>query len=396
MPSPQQVLIFLVSKLTLSFDSPILGVALGYAAVRTLLKLSSYSSVLPKVRIAPSVQISDLRSSLAFDQSDQSTAKLAVFRGTVEAKSALDDSKWNIFKKSDVLVSRGTTDRAVIVRRTQTCVFNEWMGLFGWWDFRAYWRALWRALTDPGSSSLRKVPLILVEGGGRGKKPISDFVVVNVHRSRQPLPLTTVYRRLHPVIAPPSPISFFEALYGRDECQGGVLEEEEILRLGKEISAIGLYSFKNGVLEVKSCKDLPYFLSGMSKEQMVVDLALRTKKLFRSGIVLGSMSIGLLGYSAVRIWNRWKAWKQQRQLQQSIRASENKAETQVQEVDAEDDVPRHQLCAVCLTSRRQNAFLPCGHLLCCQPCSVLMKNHVSPKCPLCRKEILVLVRIYES
>nr|XP_028955024.1 E3 ubiquitin-protein ligase SPL2-like [Malus domestica] len=157
MPSPQQVLIFLVSKLTLSFDSPILGVALGYAAVRTLLKLSSYSSVLPKVRIAPSVKISDLRSSLAFDQSDQSTAKLAVFRGTVEAKSALDDSKWNIFKKSDVLVSRGTIDRAVIVWRTQTCVFNEWMGLFGWWDFRAYWRALWRALTDPGSSSLQMV-----------------------------------------------------------------------------------------------------------------------------------------------------------------------------------------------------------------------------------------------
>ncbi|XP_068343983.1 E3 ubiquitin-protein ligase SPL2-like [Pyrus communis] len=226
--------------------SPILGVALVYAAVRTLLKLSSYSSVLPKVRIAPSVKISDLRPSLVFDQSDQSTAKLAVFRGTVEAKSALDDSKWNIFKKSDVLVSRGTIDRAIIVRRTQTCVFNEWMALFGWWDFRAYWRAL----TDPGSSSLRKVPFILVEGGGRRKKPISDFVVVNVHRSRQPLPLTTVYRRLHPVIASPSPCSFFEALYGRDECQGGVLEEEEILRLGKEISAIGLYSFKNGLLEL--------------------------------------------------------------------------------------------------------------------------------------------------
>lgn len=123
MPSPQQVLIFLVSKLALSFDSPILGVALGYASVRTLLKLSSYSSALSKVRIAPSVKISDLRSSLAFDQSDQSTAKLAIIRGTVEAKSALDDSKWNIFKKSDLLVSRGTIDRAVMFGELKRYVF---------------------------------------------------------------------------------------------------------------------------------------------------------------------------------------------------------------------------------------------------------------------------------
>lgn len=40
----------------------------------------------------------------------------------------------------------------------------------------------------------------------------------------------------------------------------GLLDEEKILPLGKDITAVGMCSFKNGVPEIKSCKDLPYFL----------------------------------------------------------------------------------------------------------------------------------------
>lgn len=39
-----------------------------------------------------------------------------------------------------------------------------------------------------------------------------------------------------------------------------MLAEEKILPLGKDISAVGICSFKNGIPEIKSCKDLPYFL----------------------------------------------------------------------------------------------------------------------------------------
>lgn len=39
-----------------------------------------------------------------------------------------------------------------------------------------------------------------------------------------------------------------------------MLAEEKILPLGKDISAVGICNFKNGIPEIKSCKDLPYFL----------------------------------------------------------------------------------------------------------------------------------------
>lgn len=41
----------------------------------------------------------------------------------------------------------------------------------------------------------------------------------------------------------------------------------------------------------------------MSKDQMVVDLAFKSKVLFWSGVILGSVSIGVLGYAVVRYHN---------------------------------------------------------------------------------------------
>lgn len=40
----------------------------------------------------------------------------------------------------------------------------------------------------------------------------------------------------------------------------GLLDIEKILPPGKDITAVGICSFSNGVPEIKSCQDLPYFL----------------------------------------------------------------------------------------------------------------------------------------
>ena len=132
MSSPDQAIASLLSQLALSFDGAVLGIALAYAAVRSLLKFSATSSSLNKILKAPSVvHVSDLRSILAVhdDQDDSSSQpsdhhhqKLVVLRGTVEAKSAVD-SNWKTFKPN-VLLSQESCDKAVVVQRTQMVRFT--------------------------------------------------------------------------------------------------------------------------------------------------------------------------------------------------------------------------------------------------------------------------------
>ncbi|XP_020232197.1 E3 ubiquitin-protein ligase SPL2 [Cajanus cajan] len=381
MSHQEQAVVSLLSQLALSFDGAVLGFALAYAAVRTLFKFTATSTALRKLRHAPSLSVSDLRSLLA--DSNSHDGQIVIARGTVDAKSAVDGS-WKTLRPG-VLVSRESGDKGVILQRTQTCIYNEWKGLFGWTsDLRAIFARSWR---QQESTSLRKVPFVLID---IGQRPNSEYVVVNMDGSRHPLPLTTVYHKLQPINA--SPYTFLQALFGH-EYPVGLLDEEKILPLGKDITAVGVCSLKNGIAEIKSCKDLPYFLSDLSKDQMIVDLSIKTKVLFWGGIALGSMSVGILSYAVVRNWNKWKQWKQHRQLQQQRQAVRD-VEPQVDEEI--EDVPDGQLCVICLMRRRRSVFIPCGHLVCCQGCAISVEREVAPKCPVCRQEIRDSVRIYES
>ena len=39
-----------------------------------------------------------------------------------------------------------------------------------------------------------------------------------------------------------------------------ILDEEKILPSGKEITVVDIFSLKKEIPEIKSCKDLPYFI----------------------------------------------------------------------------------------------------------------------------------------
>lgn len=387
----------LLSQLLLAADGAVLGIGLAYVAIRSIMKFTANSSALRKIEQAPSVRVSDLRPLLdsPSDNDNNSNSdkhphveKLVIVRGAVEAKSAVKGN-WKGLRSGNVLVSNESSDRGVILQRTQTCIYNEGRGLFGWTtDLRSL---ILRSRREQQSSSIRMVPFILVE---TGKRPQSDYVYVNMEGSQHPLPLTTIYHHLQPINA--SPYTFLQAIFGH-EYPVGMLDEEKILPLGKKITAVGICSLRNGAFELKSCKDLPYFLSDMTKEQMIVDLVFKSKVLLWSGVALGSVAIGLLGFAAVRNWRKWKARRLQRQAQQQQRMSTGDETTSHGAGEEEnEDVPAGQLCVICLMRRKRSAFIPCGHLACCQRCGLAIQRELSPKCPLCRQTIRSVLRIFDS
>ncbi|KAL8458686.1 hypothetical protein ACS0TY_036261 [Phlomoides rotata] len=397
-----------LAHLATAADGAFTGIGFAYVAYRIIRKYSTTSSALRKIRQAPYVQPSDIRSILSdgdesnssdrdggtASTSDSGGGKLVIVRGSVEAKSALEGN-WKNLMGNNLVVSKASGEKGVILERSETCIYNEWTGLFRWTaDLRSM---LSRSVKEQRTSSIKTVPFILVEGG---KMPQSEYIVVNMEGSNHPLPLTTVYQHLQPIDA--SPYTFLQALCGL-EYPVGLLYEEKILPQGKDITALGMCSLKNGIPEIKSCKDFPYFLSNLTKDQLIADLTFKTKVLMWSGLVFGALTMGILGYSIARNWTKWKEWRHQRRIQQERRAQQenNPSGSQglvdaIAEDEESEEVPDGELCVICLMRRRRSAFIPCGHRVCCQRCALQVEREVTPNCPVCRQSVRGSVRIYDS
>lgn len=88
-------------------------------AVRSILSYTSSSSAFNKIKHAPSLRVSDLRSILPNSDHDSGDRKLVVVRGYVEAKAAVDGD-WKNLRSNHALVSPQSGDKAVVLLRTQT------------------------------------------------------------------------------------------------------------------------------------------------------------------------------------------------------------------------------------------------------------------------------------
>ncbi|XP_042023924.1 E3 ubiquitin-protein ligase SPL2-like [Salvia splendens] len=392
-----------LAQMMFAADGVLFGVGVAYVAYRSIRKYAASASALRKIRDAPSVLPSGLRSILTDgdyssssdpDAGESSSSngggRLVIVRGSVEVKSAAEKANWKALMGNSLVASNGSGEKGVILQISQTCIYNEWKGVFGWTtDLR---NTIAGSLKEQETSATRMVPFILVEGA---KWPQSDYVVVNMEGSNHPLPLTTVYQHLQPITA--TPYTFLQAICGL-EYPVGMLYEEKILPLGKDITAVGICSLKNGGFEIKSSKDLPYFLSALTKDQLVADLSFKTKVLMWSGLVFGTIAIGILGYSVARNWTKYKDWRSQRRTQQQNNSTRIASESLNDEVLGEEAeaIPDGELCVICLMRRRRSAFVPCGHLVCCQRCALSVEREIAPKCPLCRQTIQSSVRIYDS
>ncbi|KAG7600552.1 Zinc finger RING-type [Arabidopsis suecica] len=383
MSSPERALLNLLTDIALSFDGAILGLTLAISAVGSALKYASTNAALNKIKEAPEVSVADLRSLLPVSEDKSETndhgtihdQKIVVVRGVVKPKFSGDESP----KNNNVLISPETGDKALIIQRTQTYVYSGWKRLFQSTGHRFM---LERSMRKHGADFMRTVPFVIV---GKDQQSQSRFLDVNMDGSRHPLPLTTVYNRLQPINS-----SFLQAFLFPDY-PVGLLDIEKILPPGKDITAVGICSFNNGVPEIKSCQDLPYFLSEMTKDKMIEDLMDQTSFIFFGSVIVGIVSVGILSYAAVRTWNKWKQWNHQRDLPQ--RPNEPVVDDEPEDAD---EIPDGELCVICVTRRRVPAFIPCGHVVCCRVCASTVERELNPKCPVCLQSIRGSMRVYYS
>ncbi|XP_072977812.1 E3 ubiquitin-protein ligase SPL2 [Typha angustifolia] len=375
-----------IARAATAFDGAVLGLGLSICAASSWVKYFSYSSALRRIHLAPSPSISDLRSLVSSSSSsDGDEGVLVVVRGDVQPRTAVDASTWGSAKSLGALVSQGSGERAVISTQMQTCLYNEWRGIFAWsFDLHAI---LAKSSKEQMTTSFKSVPFILTEGG---HWPSYGYVHINLDGSSHPLPLTTVYHQLHPVQV--SPYTLIQAVFGNGY-PVALLDEEKILPVGKKITAIGICTARNGEIEIKSCQELPYFLSEKRKDEIEAELATSASTLFWSGILLGALSVVVVGYAIYRNWTKWKEWKEMRKRNRELH---DQALVQIGTEEESGDVPDGELCIICLMRRKRSAFVPCGHLVCCPTCALTVERDSSPKCPVCRQNIRTSIRIYDS
>ena len=67
-------------------------------------------------------------------------------------------------------------------------------------------------------------------------------------------------------------------------------------------------------------------------------------------------------------------------------------------INCNDKEDEEELCVICLDSPKTTAFFRCGHKVCCLDCAknILNSNDKdSKKCPVCRKIVGGILRIYD-
>ena len=115
----EQALAALLSPLALSFDRAILGAALAYADVRSILNYTANSKSLAKISKAPILSVSDLRSLLQnHDQDCQDHEhNLVNVKELADAKSVVDWTWKKSFRPPNVLLSHYSAYLAVILQK---------------------------------------------------------------------------------------------------------------------------------------------------------------------------------------------------------------------------------------------------------------------------------------
>ncbi|KAJ7569338.1 hypothetical protein O6H91_01G073600 [Diphasiastrum complanatum] len=178
MASYDEEFVAAVSSIALAGDGLVLGAGMALLALRTWLKYRSHAKALKRLEDTPLSHIADLRSLLLLNPEEQSARDgskseynsksvpqiaskeqqhedvLVIVRGSVQPKSYVDSNGRG--QNEEIVVAENAGQKAVLVEKSQTFLYNEKRGIFGW---RLEWRGLfgWSSLKEKVTNSRKMV-----------------------------------------------------------------------------------------------------------------------------------------------------------------------------------------------------------------------------------------------
>ncbi|KAM7108220.1 mitochondrial ubiquitin ligase activator of nfkb 1-A-like isoform 1-T1 [Ciconia maguari] len=244
-------------------------------------------------------------------------------------------------------------------------------------EHRLIWNALARSWSESErvlSEQVYTVPFLLASPDTEAVTQVS----VESPLRAVCLPLETVYERFQ------QPAHGFRDLLGQylsGEKPKGILETEEMLRVGAGLTGIGeLALHLDGSLHLQPpAQEGEYFLCLGDWQTVLAELE------SASGLWKGAAVLCAVAGLAVLLHALCRAYRRAR-LKQQPEDKEPDGE------EAGDGGPEDS-CVICLTRPRECVLLGCGHICCCFRCFQALPARL---CPICRGPIDRVVPLYQA
>ncbi|KAL8624694.1 hypothetical protein ACOMHN_038240 [Nucella lapillus] len=170
----------------------------------------------------------------------------------------------------------------------------------------------------------------------------------------------------------------------------GYEKSEKMLAVGTGLLGIGEIILDDGKLKLvpPQTDGLKYYLTTMSKSQLIKLFQTQATTLKILSVIFGVMASGLISYALWRVTKRYLHHRKTQREIEEVRQATLRRRAQVRDngSSAEEDN-----CVVCLDNPREVVTLNCGHIAMCSDCAQVLPD---PKCPVCRDPVERFLPIY--
>lgn len=254
-------------------------------------------------------------------------------------------------------------------------------------EHRLIWNSLARSWNESErvvSEQVYTVPFALASPSAEAVTRVSVESPLRAVR----LPLETVYERFqHPTHGFKDLISH----YLSGEKPKGLLETEEMLRVGASLTGIGeLAMHPDGTLHLQPPADgSSYFLHLGDWQTLLAEMESVSSFWKGAAVLCGLTGVAVILYALCQAYQQRRHKQEQEEQRREFEALWGNGDIATESgEDASEDA-----CIICLTRPRECVLLCCGHVCCCFRCYEALPSHT---CPICRSPIDRVVPLYQA